>query len=175
MIQEILNFIGLLGLFFLLWILGAIGHELFHGLACYLQGSKFKIGFWWHELKTFKWKDTNGDENQFILKLPSMACYPQGTLKDYDMFYYLGGIGIGSVYVLTSMMFYFVYMPLFITLFLVGIAHFFYGIYEGLFIRKVELGIYMVYHYLIYLISIGIGMVLIRKQIVGVILNWKLI
>lgn len=165
MIQDILNFCVLVVFFFLLWILGAIGHELFHGLACYLQKSKFKIRFWWNEL-TISGKK---------IKLPSMICNPEGILKDYDMFYYLGGIGIGSLFTLVSLIFYFIYMPLFITLLLVGIANFFYGIYEGLYIRKIDLQIYMNWHYIVYLIAIGLGIVLVRKEIMDVILNWKLI
>jgi len=165
MIQEILRFGWLIVLFFLIWVLGAVGHELFHGLACFLQGSKYKIKIWLNELKTFKWKDTNGDENEFTLKIPSMMCIPTGILTNYKLFDFLGGIGIGSTFILASLVFYFVYMPLFITLFLVGVANFFYGLYEGVFIRKVGFKEYMIFHYILYLIVIGLGIALIRHQI----------
>jgi len=152
MIQEIYNFISLLGLFFALWVLAAIGHECFHGLACLIQGCDFKIKIWFHELRKG-------------IKIPSMMCIPEGILKDTDLFYYLGGVGLGCTFTLLSLPFYFIYMPLFITLFLIGMTHFFYGIYEGLFIRKLELKEYMLYHYILYGIVLGIGMLLIRKEI----------
>lgn len=161
LIQEILNFISLSVLFFLFWILGAIGHELFHGLACVLQGCKFKIKVWWFELGK--------------IKLPSMSCAPEGTLRDDSTYLYLGGIGIGSAYILTSLVFYFIWMPLFIVLFLIGIANFSYGIYEGVSFRKIDFDEFMRIHYLVYLVSIGIGIILIRKELMDVVLNWKLI
>ena len=83
------------------------------------------------------------------------------------MFYYLGGIGIGSVFAISSLPFYFLYMPLFITLFLVGMINFFYGLYEGLFIRKLDNIDYMAWHYILYFVTMIIGMILIRNQIIN--------
>ena len=169
MIQEILRFGWLIVLFFLIWVLGAVGHELFHGLACFLQGSEYKIRIQWNTVYTckgWKWRKYISDEFHPIkIKLPSMMCISECILTNYRLFDYLGGIGIGSTFILASLVFYFIYMPLFITLFLVGLANFFYGVYEGLFIRKANFEVYMTYHYILYLLTIGLGVILIKHQI----------
>ncbi|MBE3093394.1 MAG: hypothetical protein IMZ52_00045 [Actinobacteria bacterium] len=161
MITEIGNFLWLLTLFGIIWILGAIGHELFHGIACKLQGVNYHIDFWWYDF------EISGKEAVRHIKFPSLECYPHGKLTNDDMFYYLGGIGIGSVFAISSLPFYFLYMPLFITLFLVGMSHFFYGLYEGMFIRKLDRNEYMKFHYYVYLGVIILGMILIRNPIIN--------
>jgi len=152
MIQE---FLWLFFLFWVVWIIGAVGHELFHGLACYLQGAKFKISIWFHEITIGKRK----------FKIPSMQCSPEGDMKNNDLFYYLGGVGLGGFFILLSVLVFFFSQPLFIVLFLIGCAHFFYGLYEGMFIGKLDLETYMIWHYLVYVIGIAIGALVIRGRI----------
>jgi hypothetical protein len=138
-------------------VIGAVGHELFHGIVCTLQGIFFKISFWWNELTIGKRK----------IKIPSMVCTPVGTLNNEDMFYYLGGVGIGSTFVIISLLFYWVYMPVFIAMFLVGCAHFFYGLFEGLYIRKLEFNEFMRLHYWVYFWAIFIDMMIIANPIIN--------
>ena len=151
----ILEFIWLVILFGIFWVLGAIGHELFHGIACAIQGYRFRIEIWWFNL-TKK------------IKLPSMRTIPveMESLPNEDLFYYLGGIGLGGTFTLVSLIFYFIYAPLFIVLFIIGVMHFFYGIYEGSYIRKLSLNEYMKYHYILYSIGFIIGLLLVANPMI---------
>ena len=157
MFQPILNLLWLIILFFGIWIIGMYIHELFHGLACVIQGAKFSIHIWFYKLKIGK----------HTIKIPSMLCTINGPIKNVALFYYLGGIGAGILLLLLSLVFYYVYVPLFIVLFLSGITNFFYGIYEGLLINKIPQDTYMKWHYVLYIVCIVIGMFGLRNIIIN--------
>lgn len=158
----ILELIWLIVLFGIFWVVAAIVHELFHGLACWVQNCKFKIEFWWYELNK-------------KIKIPSMMCTTIGTLKNNSLFNYLGGIGTGFSFGIVSVIVYFIYQPIFIVLFIIGMMHFFYGIFEGMFADDEDMSFdeYMWMHYLVYFCGFVIGTAMmmepIRSYVIGVI------
>lgn len=147
MIDELINGMALIIWFIVTWISGFAFHEICHALECKRGGGTPEIKFW-------AWKG-----------IPSMMCTCSGSVS--KLFYYAGGIYSGLVMLLLSGIFFFIYMPLFISLFIVGLVNLVYGFYEGNTITKIPRDAYMLGKNIIYTLTIIIGIILLRNYIWG--------
>ena len=140
--------------FMISWIFAFIIHELCHKLSCGRQGGKGKIELWFYKLKG--------------IPIPSMRCWCEagsGQSINWNEFYYSGGIGAGIISTIVSLPFYWIYKPLFIGLFILGVVNTFYGLYEGLFMQKLKRNIFMNYNYLVEAFGVLVGVLLLRSEI----------
>lgn len=134
-------------LFLLLWIPAiAISHEACHALECKLQGGNPKIHVWWYTV--YK-----------LIKIPSMLC-TCSKLTCKQKFFFAGGLYNSAILLALTGLFYFIYLPLSVVLFIYAVIQFLYGIYEGLYISKLTIDEYMKYKNVVYaigfLVAIGI-------------------
>ena len=121
--------------FIIIWCIGFYLHEHCHGLGCLIQDSPYTVEFKWYNKK------------------PSLYMWCDCRVKHHWIVDYMGGMLCGLILLLLSVAFqrlevYCISAPLFI----VGLVNFVYGIYEGIFIRKLEYDRYMLYHYYLYVI-----------------------
>lgn len=142
----------------IIWGLGFMFHEICHGIESFRQTGNFgTIGFRYFELKLFGKK----------LRIPSMYHVSGGTLRNKKMYYLAGGIYSGLVMLGLSFPFHYIYLPIGMVLFTVGMVNLIYGRYEGEFILKLSYKKYMKYHYVIYIIVIGLCILFFIKEIYG--------
>jgi len=66
---------------------------------------------------------------------------------------------------MASLPFYWIYKPLFIGLFILGVVNVLYGLYEGTYIMKLKRDVYMNYHYLVEIGGVVIGVLMLRNEI----------
>ena len=117
----------------IIWILGFILHEYCHLFAARLQGCKGKIIF-----KMYK-------------GIPGLRYSLDDTPDNITIIDYAGGLATAIILFSISFIMQFFYIPLMIACFLVGFVNLTYGLFEGLFIRKLNNDKYMKYHYIVYL------------------------
>jgi len=154
MITELFRFGELFMWFLICWCSVFLLHEFFHVLVCEIQGGKGKIEIWWYCMQ--------------LGSIPSMSCSCEakiGKSINWNYFYYAGGLGAGFISTIASIPFYWIYPPLFIGLFILGITNLLYGIYEGLFREKWQDEKYMSWHYLVEIVGVIIGVILLRNII----------
>ena len=129
--------------FLVVWIFGFIFHEYCHLWAAKLQGCNGKIVI-----------------NFYKGIIPSLQYQLFGTPRNITMIDFAGGLGTAAILLPLSLIMNFVYTPLMIACFLVGLVNLTYGIYEGLLIRKLDYNTYMKWHYVLYAVTLIIGITL---------------
>ena len=134
----IINLLILLVSFLVIWTLGFLLHEWCHLFEARRHGMDG-----WISIGRY-------------MGIPTFSVYFYGETP--TSVYYAGGVYSGLIYLLISLIgIPFLYtwgFPIVASLFTVGIVNLFYGIYEGMFIEKLNTDSYIKYHYILYGICI---------------------
>ena len=123
-----------------------------HLLEAKRQGGNGSIKFRWY----------NG--------IPGYIIYIR-NVKNIRLVDFAGGIYSSIILITLALIFRLISFPIYFSLMLVGVVNFFYGIYEGIFIRKMDAKSYMKFHYLIYLMVTIIYFIEQGGNIVSYLLN----
>ena len=143
----VIEFIELLISFIIIWVLGFILHEICHLLECIRQAGKGKIEVWFNN------------------NIPSMRCVCD-TYMNYTLFKFAGGFLSGCLLLLIGAIT-LGYIPVIgIPLILVGLVNFVYGFYEAAFLSNIPFKDYMKWHYVLYGITLTLGIILLRNHII---------
>jgi len=148
----VINLLILVFIFFMIWILAFLGHELCHILEANRQGA---------------------DGGYIIVTshkgIPSLVCSWYGETSELAI--YAGGVYSGIIYLAISILTMFgIYswgFPLIFSFFTLGIVNIFYGLYEGMYLEDLEYDEYMRYHYIIYIICIISCLIIMWKPLIG--------
>jgi len=120
--------------FIILWFLSMIIHEFGHKIGAAIQGVDSYIKIW------------------FFGPIPSMKCIPKGVLKDKITFYIWGGLFSAYMMLIPTIIgLLFEINWLFIPSIIIATIQFVYAIYEAIFIERLDIKTYMIWHYVLYL------------------------
>ena len=143
MIEFIITFI-------LVWIGATVIHEMSHYVIAWHQKAEPRIEFW-----------------LWLGIIPSMRCRYSKALTNKDTFLYGGGFGASLICLLLGALLYPVLCRVYISLFIVGIMQWVYGLYEGYYYPRLTIDEYMVWHYGAYLLGLIIGIILLYNEIIS--------
>jgi len=145
MIKELLE---LIFWFFVAWFGGFIIHELCHKFECERQGGKGYISIWFHH------------------GIPSMRCGCSYATND-ALVRLAGGLYAGILLMIISLISFFIYTPIHIATFICGLVNLTYSFYEMKYLPELDMDKYMFWHYILYLITIIIGLLLMSENIIN--------